>query len=214
MHAIQHAGQSLSLRGLGRVFICGAAISSRRLHAGLRNPIKMTDYILSLQDLSLRKIYNCIQIMWNRWGGGAEIWRAMNPVWYVFCSNLWGAARTCNSPAVLQLNKRVTLLWFILPRTVCHVMSCIRGLLFCFLVLCQPETLCDGTQQADSGSLAPVSQERACFTLDLLSLSTSNIAGQTIKGSRPARRNPVPRHKKGCAPWSFPLIARNSISLS
>lgn len=49
-------GQSLSLRGLGRVFICAAAISSRRFHAGLRNPIKMTDYILSLQDLSLRKI--------------------------------------------------------------------------------------------------------------------------------------------------------------
>lgn len=147
----------------------------------------MTDYILSLQDLSFRKIYKSILIMWKK----AEIWRTINPAWYVFYSNLWGAAGTCNSPALLPLHKRIR-------RLICitaYNLSCAVHNRLVFMHYFCSASLSDPSQQADGGSLA-LWLRKSLFHPRPLSLSTNNIAGQTIKGSRPARRNPVPRHKK------------------
>ena len=116
MRAIQHTRSKAFHSGALPCFYLRAAISSRRLHTSLRNPIKMTDYILSRQDLSFRKIYKSPPIMWKK----AEIWRTIKPVWYVFYSNLRGAARTGNSIVLVPLNKRIRQLICI---TACHL-SC------------------------------------------------------------------------------------------
>ncbi len=156
MRAIQHTSKAFHSGALP-CFYLRAAISSRRLHTSLRNPIKMTDYILSPQDLSFRKIYKSTLIMWKN----AEIWRTINLVWYVFYSNLWGAAETCNSPVLVLLNKRIRQLICISAYSVSSTVH--KRLVFCASLGCcyliQTNRVTVVPWPCDSG--------KACFTLDL-----------------------------------------------
>ena len=183
MRAIQHTSWAFHSGALP-CFYLRAAISSRRLHTGLWNPIKMTDYILSLQDLSFRKIYKSILIMWKK----AEIWRTINPAWYVFYSNLWGAAGTCNSPALLLLHKRIR-------RLICitaYNLSCTVHNRLVFMHYFSSASLSDPSQQTESGSLA-LWLRKSLFHPRPLSLSTNNIAGADNQGIKAGQEKSCPQ---------------------
>lgn len=79
-------------------FYLQAAISSRGQRTGLRNPIKMTDYILSLRDLSLGED---LQVQPGNVEKGTNM---KNYIPGMICV-LLKVVRTRNSPALLMQNK-------------------------------------------------------------------------------------------------------------
>lgn len=202
MRAIQRTSKAFHSGALP-CFYLQAAISSRSLHTSLRNPIKMTDYILSPQGLSFRKIYKSSLIIWEK----AEICRTINLVWYVllklrYCAEqLKTVIHKCCYCFIKELGS-----WFVLP--LIYTVICLLSHRFCFASL----RCCYPSQQAGSGSLASATQEKPDSPPTFVIIQ--HQPRRAIKGSRPARRNPVPRHKRGCSSWSLPLIARNSISFS
>lgn len=188
--------QSLSLRGLGRVFILQAAISSRSLHTSLRNPIKMTDYILSPQGLSFTKIYKSSPIIRRKKERKkekkiGEICRTINLVWCVLLKLRYSVEqlKTVNSPVLLPLHKRIRQLICITA----HIYSNLSS--FCVRCCSASSRCCYPSQQAGSGSLPPppaASSDtgKTCFTLDLCHYPTP--ASQGNRGIKAGQEKSCP----------------------
>lgn len=194
MCAIQLTSKAFHSReggGVGALpcFYLRAAVSSHSFRSSLRNPIKMTDCILSPQDLSFREIYKSVLIMLGK-SRNMKLW----------------SQHGCFTPS--ELPKRVTHRWMLLPmKELDSSFALLLTSSACFCIVCPIPTLLvspESNQCTGGGSLAPVTRERACFTPRPLSSFTNSLPGQTIKGSRLARRNPVPWHKRGCTAWSLP----------
>lgn len=138
--------------------------------------------------------------MWKK----AEIWRAINQAWYVFYSNLWGAAEACNSAARLPLDTRITQLicitthhlWirdlFFFPPVISTSLWC------CYLIHINRVTVVPWPR--DSG--------KACFTLDLCHYPAKTSRGRQSRDQGRPGEILSPDEKKnkkiGCTPWSLP----------
>lgn len=168
---------SLSLSA--RVWLCfylQAAVSSRSLRTSLRNPIKMTDYILSPQVYLLREIYKFSLVMWKK----AEIWGTINLAWYAFYSKCVGTTENCNLPATLQQNKTTGQLIYITADAVSHDLSPILVL----FLLCQ-EWLPDANQ-AWHWCLGPLTLEQPVspLTFVIIQLQHCGTDNQGIKAGQ------------------------------